>query len=104
MTYLVYLNHYDIRQCEAQYLSVFYETLGKQMIHKKFLQYENRIAVGMVGEGSDCYGFDDEISMDHDYGIGFSENSEHERGGFVAYTCRIAPNAPHQCRQKRRSR
>lgn len=29
MTYLVYLNHYDIRQCEAQYLSVLYEVLGK---------------------------------------------------------------------------
>ena len=41
------------------------------MIHEKFPQYENRIAVGMVGEGSDCYGFDDEISMDHDYQIGF---------------------------------
>lgn len=49
----------------------FYETLGKQMIHKIFPQYENRIAVGMVGEGSDCYGFDDEISMDHDYEVGF---------------------------------
>ena len=49
----------------------FYETLGKKMIHEKFPQFENRIAVGMVGEGSDCYGFDDEISMDHDYEVGF---------------------------------
>ena len=49
----------------------FYETVGKQMIHNKFPQYENRIAVGMVGEGSDCYGFDDDISKDHDYEIGF---------------------------------
>lgn len=29
--YLVYLNHYDIRQCEAQYLSVMYEILGKNL-------------------------------------------------------------------------
>ena len=31
MSYLVYLNHYDIRQCKAQYLSVFYEVLGKNL-------------------------------------------------------------------------
>ena len=31
MTYLAYLNHYDIRQCEAQYLSVLYEMLGKNL-------------------------------------------------------------------------
>lgn len=49
----------------------FYENEGKTMIHSLFLEYENRIAVGLVGEGSDCYGFDDEISMDHDYGVGF---------------------------------
>lgn len=41
------------------------------MIHEKFPEYENRIAVGIVGEGSDCFGFDDEISKDHDYGLGF---------------------------------
>lgn len=49
----------------------FYEAYGKSMIHTKFPEYENRIAAGLVGEGSDCYGFDDEISTDHDYGIGF---------------------------------
>lgn len=49
----------------------FYEKYGKAMIHKLFPDYENRIAVGMVGEGSDCFGFDDEISMDHDYSVGF---------------------------------
>ena len=31
MTYLVYLNNYDIRQCKAQYLSVLYEVLGKNL-------------------------------------------------------------------------
>ncbi|MBQ8166292.1 MAG: DUF4125 family protein, partial [Lachnospiraceae bacterium] len=49
----------------------FYERFGSQMIHEQFPEYESRIAVGMVGNGSDCFGFDDEISMDHDYGIGF---------------------------------
>ena len=49
----------------------FYETYGARMIHEKFPEYEGRIAVGLVGEGSDCFGFDDEISKDHDYGLGF---------------------------------
>ena len=31
MTYLVYLNHYDIRQCKAQYLSVLYEVLAHNL-------------------------------------------------------------------------
>ena len=49
----------------------FYEKYGKDMIHNLFPEYESRIAVGMVGEGSDCFGFDDEISTDHDYAVGF---------------------------------
>ena len=49
----------------------FYLQHGAKMIHDTFPEYESRIAVGMVGEGSDCFGFDDEISTDHDYGVGF---------------------------------
>ena len=49
----------------------FYEEFGKPMIEKYFSQYAERIAVGLVGEGSDCFGFDDVISSDHDYAPGF---------------------------------
>lgn len=49
----------------------FYDKYGKRMIRTKFPEYEDKIAVGVVGMGSDCFGFDDEISMDHDYDIGF---------------------------------
>lgn len=49
----------------------FFEAYGKPMIQEKFPEYVKRIAAGLVGEGSDCFGFDDAISMDHDYGIGF---------------------------------
>ncbi|MCM1261565.1 MAG: DUF4037 domain-containing protein [Butyrivibrio sp.] len=49
----------------------FYEKYGKNMIHAQFGDYEERIAVGVVGEGSDCFGFDDAVSMDHDYAPGF---------------------------------
>ncbi len=50
----------------------FYEEKGAPMIHQKFPEYESRIAVGVCGEGSDCFGYDDGISQDHDFGIGFA--------------------------------
>ncbi len=53
------------------YFRDFYETYGAPMIHEYFPEYESRIAVGLVGEGSDAFGFDDEISRDHDFGLGF---------------------------------
>ncbi len=52
--------------CEA-----FYQEYGVEMIHTLFPAYESMIAVGLVGEGSDCFGFDDEVSRDHDFGPGF---------------------------------
>ena len=49
----------------------YYETFGKPMIKEKFPAYQDRIAVGLVGDGSECFGFDDETSQDHDWGAGF---------------------------------
>ncbi len=49
----------------------YYEKYGRDMIHTLFPEYENKIAVGIAGEGSDCFGFDDETSRDHDFGAGF---------------------------------
>lgn len=49
----------------------YYETYGKKMIAEQFPKYENRIAVGLAGEGSECFGFDDAISRDHDFGPSF---------------------------------
>lgn len=50
----------------------YYEEYGKPMIHEKFATYEDKIAVGLCGEGSDCFGYDDEVSRDHDWGPGFA--------------------------------
>lgn len=48
------------------YYGEFADTLRGQ-----FPQYANRMAFGLVGEGSECYGYDDQISRDHDFGPGF---------------------------------
>lgn len=48
----------------------FYDEHVAPMIRDGFADYEDRIAVGIAGEGSDCFGYDDEISRDHDFGTG----------------------------------
>ena len=49
----------------------YFRAYGEPMLHRCFAQYENRIAAGLVGEGSECFGFDDAISRDHDFGPRF---------------------------------
>ena len=49
----------------------FYEEYGAPMIREQFPALESIIAVGLVGSGSECFGFDDEVSRDHDYEPGF---------------------------------
>lgn len=34
----------------------FYEEYGREMIHSQFPEYESVIAVGVAGDGSDCFG------------------------------------------------
>ena len=48
-----------------------YEAHGAEMIHTQFPELEGRIAVGLAGHGSECFGFDDELSRDHDFEPGF---------------------------------
>lgn len=49
----------------------YYEAVGKPMLLEKFPEYMDKIAVGLVGEGSDCFGYDDAFSRDHDWGPDF---------------------------------
>lgn len=49
----------------------YYNQYGKRMIEEGFPEYKRYAAVGLVGEGSECFGFDDELSESHDFGPGF---------------------------------
>ena len=49
----------------------YYETYGKAMLKEQFPEYADRVAAGLVGQGSECLGFDDMWSKDHDFGPGF---------------------------------
>lgn len=48
----------------------YFENYGRTML-EEFPEIKDRIAVGLAGEGSECLGFDDELSRDHDFEPGF---------------------------------
>lgn len=63
----------------------FYEEYGLPLLREEFPEYEGRIAVGIAGKGSECFGFDDELSRDHDYKAGFClwlTEADEEKIGF----------------------
>ena len=49
----------------------YFEEFGRPMLERDFGEYLDRIAIGLVGHGSECFGYDDEISTDHDFTPGF---------------------------------
>ena len=49
----------------------YYKEFGEPMLKDEFPQLEQLIACGLCGSGSECLGFDDEISRDHDMEPGF---------------------------------
>lgn len=49
----------------------YYEAFGRPMLESQFAAVLPQLAVGVVGSGSDCFGFDDEVSRDHDFEPGF---------------------------------
>ena len=56
----------------------FYLEHGAPMIKEKFPHLEGIIAAGLVGSGSECFGYDDGISRDHDF-----------YGGCLWFECRL---------------
>ena len=49
----------------------YYEAHGRPMLEARFPELLPHVAAGLFGSGSECFGFDDEISRDHDFEPGF---------------------------------
>ena len=49
----------------------FFEECGRPMLEEQFPDLMPLLAAGLFGGGSECMGFDDEQSCDHDFEPGF---------------------------------
>ena len=62
-----------------------YEAISDELFAGDLAYLRERAAIGLVGEGSECFGFDDEASRDHDWGpslcIWLDDDDYREAGG-----------------------
>ncbi len=49
----------------------YFEEFGRPMLEEQFPEVLPYLAAGLIGSGSECMGFDDETSTDHDFEPGF---------------------------------
>ena len=49
----------------------YYERFGEPMLKARFPELLPHIAAGLFGSGSECFGYDDDVSRDHDFEPGF---------------------------------
>lgn len=64
---------------------IFYTEYGINMLKSDFPDLLPRLAAGIAGRGSECFGYDDEVSSDHDFFPGFTiwlSDRDEEKYGF----------------------
>ena len=49
----------------------YFETCALPMLRERFPQLLPQLAAGLTGSGSECFGYDDPVSRDHDFTPGF---------------------------------
>lgn len=49
----------------------YWEAYGEPMLRERFQELMPHVAAGLFGSGSECFGFDDDVSRDHDFEPGF---------------------------------
>ena len=49
----------------------YWEAYGAKMLREDFPELAPHVAAGLFGSGSECFGFDDDVSRDHDFEPGF---------------------------------
>ena len=49
----------------------YFEEYGRPMLEAEFPELTPYLAAGLAGSGSECFGYDDDISQDHDFEPGF---------------------------------
>ena len=49
----------------------YFFSSADQLLRRDFPGLYPRLAAGLAGNGSDCFGYDDDISRDHDWGVDF---------------------------------
>lgn len=49
----------------------YYDAYGREMLETQFPELLPHLAAGLIGSGSECFGYDDELSRDHDFEPGF---------------------------------
>ena len=78
----------------------FFLDFGREFFEENFPHVFPRLAFGLAGRGSECFGFDDEISRDHDFSCGFAvwvTDEDDEKSGFLlerAYQRLISAHSP----------